>query len=271
MSAGQRPLEVAEAAARAAGAMLRENVGRALKVDRKGAIDLVTEMDRASEDLCLARIRAAFPGHAILAEESGSIAGDADNAARGGPMWIVDPLDGTTNYAHGHPQWCVTIAFALDGKVEAGVTYDPLRDELFAAEAGRGATLNGKPIRVSSVATLDESMIATGFPYDRRERADFYMPFYKAAVVASQGVRRAGAAALDVAWVACGRMDLYFEFGIKPWDVATGELLVREAGGKVTDMKGGPHLLEGRNTLATNGRLHDASVALLRAAWPAGQ
>lgn len=262
----ERPLAVAEAAARAAGALLRDGVGRALKIDRKGAIDLVTEMDRASEAVCLARIRAAFPGHAILAEESGAIAGSGTGA--GEPTWIVDPLDGTTNYAHGHPQWCVTIAFAVGGKVEAGVTFDPLRDELFAAEAGRGATLNGRTLRVSSVGTLNESMIATGFPYDRRERADFYMPFYRAAVVASQGVRRAGAAALDIAWVAAGRMDLYFEFGIRPWDVAAGELMVREAGGTVSDMKGGPHLLDGRNTLATNGRLHAESVAMLRAAWP---
>ncbi|HVO30907.1 MAG TPA: inositol monophosphatase family protein, partial [bacterium] len=177
-------------------------------------------------------------------------------------------LDGTTNFAHGHTQWCVSVAWAANGEVQTGVIFDPMRGEMFAASRGRGATLNGEAIRVSSVERLDDSLVATGFPYDRRERADFYMPFYKAAVVATQGVRRAGAAALDLAWTACGRHDAYFEFGIQPWDVAAGTLLVTEAGGRVSDLKGGPHALDGRNTLASNGRLHDETVRLLANAWP---
>lgn len=258
-------IAVAESAARAAGALLRNGYGRAWSAERKGAIDLVTEKDRESEREVLARIRASFPSDAILAEESGGAGLDAER------LWIVDPLDGTTNYAHAHPQFCVTIAFARRGEVVAAVTYDPLREELFAAEKGRGATLNGRPIRVSDAPTLDDALIATGFPYDRRERADFYMRFYREAVVRTQGVRRAGSAALDIAWVACGRMDAYFEFGIKPWDIGAGELLVREAGGVVTDMKGGPHRLDGKNTLSSNGRIHEAMLAMLRDAWPTSE
>ena len=248
--------EAAEGAARAAGKLLAQSAGRTQKIERKSAVDLVTEMDRASEALLVERLRAAFPGTGVLAEEGGEIAG-------AGGRWIIDPLDGTTNYAHGHPQWCVTVAFDKDGEVRAGVVFDPLRDEMFAAAQGDGAFLNGKPIRVSRVASLDDSLMATGFPYDRRERADYYMAYYKAAVVASQGVRRAGSAALDMAWVANGRLDAYFEHGIKPWDVAAGELLVREAGGTVTNFAGGPHVLTDQRTVATNGLLHPETLALL--------
>lgn len=264
--------EAAEGAAREAGKLLARSAGRAQKVERKSelgvpppgahplarSIDLVTEMDRASELLLVERLRAAFPGTGVLAEEGGEIAGT-------GGRWIIDPLDGTTNYAHGHPQWCVTIAFERDDEVRAGVVFDALRDEMFAASQGEGAFLNGRPIRVSRVATLDDSLLATGFPYDRRERADFYMAYYKAAVVATQGVRRAGSAALDMAWVASGRLDGYFEHGIKAWDVAAGELLVREAGGTVTNFEGGPHVLTGQRTVATNGFVHAETLALLAA------
>ena len=253
--------EVAERAAREAGRMLAAAFGGAVAFERKGAVDLVTAMDREAERIVVGRIRAAFPGDAIMAEESGGSLG-AEN------LWIVDPLDGTTNFAHGHPQFCVSIGWAHRGVVHAGVIYDPTRDEMFVAETGRGATLNARAIRVSSTATLDESLLATGFPYDRRERADFYMPFYKAAVVRTQGVRRAGAAALDLAWVACGRCDAYFEFGIKPWDVAAGTLLVTEAGGRISDLRGGPHTLDGAQTLASNARIHDETLAMLRDAWP---
>jgi myo-inositol-1(or 4)-monophosphatase len=248
--------EAAESAAREAGKLLAENAGRSHTVERKGVIDLVTEMDKASEALLVDRLRAAHPDAGLIAEEGSEIAGT-------GGRWIVDPLDGTTNYAHGHPQWCITIGFEKDGKVRAGVVFDPLRDEMFVASEGEGAFLNGRPIRVSKVATLNDSLLATGFPYDRRSRADYYMAYYKAAVVATQGVRRAGAAALDMAWVANGRLDAYFEQGIKPWDVAAGEILVREAGGTVSDYEGGPHVLTGRRTLATNGLVHAETVALL--------
>ena len=258
---GATPLAVAESIARAAGAMLRSGYGRAWTSEHKGAIDLVTEMDRAVEKEILARLSAAFPSHAVLAEESGGAGLQEER------LWIVDPLDGTTNFAHAHPQFCVSIAYAEKGEVKAGVVYDPLRDELFAASAGGGATLDGRRIRVSEAPTLDDALVATGFPYDRRERADFYMAFYREAVVRTQGVRRAGSAALDIAWVACGRLDAYFEFGIKPWDIGAGELLVREAGGTVTDMKGGEHRLDGANTLASNGVLHEPMLAMIATAW----
>jgi myo-inositol-1(or 4)-monophosphatase len=253
--------EVAERAAREAGSALAAAFGGSFRVENKGAIDLVTEMDRIAEKIVLERIRAAFPRDAVMAEESGGALGS-------GNLWIVDPLDGTTNFAHGHPQFCVSIGFAIAGEPRCGVIYDPLRAEMFCAEKGRGATLNGKALRVSGVATLNESLVATGFPYDRRERADFYMPFYRAAVIATQGVRRAGAAALDLAWVACGRCDAYFEFGIKPWDVCAGSLLVTEAGGKMSDMRGGPHRLDAPHVLASNGLLHEETVGLIASAWP---
>lgn len=251
--------EAAEAAAREAGKMLAQNAGRTHAVHHKGAIDVVTAMDKASEAILVERLRASFPDAAVIAEEGSAVAGTVGT-------FIVDPLDGTTNYAHGHPQWCVSIGYERDGKVRAGVVFDPLRDELFAASEGGGAFLNGRPIAVSKVATLNDALLATGFPYDRRERADYYMAYYKAAVVATQGVRRAGAAALDMAWVANGRHDAYFEQGIAAWDVAAGEILVREAGGVVTNYEGGAHALTGRRTLATNGLLHAECVQLLAVA-----
>lgn len=256
--------ELAERAAREAGAFLAHAFAKGgAKVEHKGAIDLVTDADRGAQEILLRRIRAAFPGDAVLAEE-GETAAQPGLDAPG--LWIVDPLDGTTNFAHGHPQWCVSVGWAARGVVQAGVIFDPLRDEMFVAERGRGATRNGVPIEVSKTATLDASLVATGFPYDRRERADYYMAFYRAAVVATQGVRRAGAAALDLAWTACGRHDAYFELGIKPWDVAAGTLLVAEAGGRVSDYAGGPHRLDGANTVATNDAVHEEVLALLAGA-----
>ena len=252
--------DAAEEIAREAGRLLAQNATRSHTIERKGksaSIDLVTEMDVASEALIVERLRARFPDAGLLGEEGASTQGTDGT-------WIFDPLDGTTNYAHGHPQWCVTLAFEKDGVVRTGVIFDPLRDEMFGATEGEGATLNGRPIRVSRVATVDESMLATGFPYDRRERAAYYMAFYEAAVVATQGVRRAGAAALDMAWVACGRLDGYFEQGIKAWDVAAGERIVREAGGTVTGYDGGAHDLHGRRTAASNGLLHAELVALIQ-------
>lgn len=258
MNGWTRYRDAAEAAARKAGRLLAQNAGRSHRTEHKGEIDLVTAMDKASESLLLEELRRAVPGTAVLAEEGGRQEG-------AGGTWIVDPLDGTTNYAHGHPQWCISIAFEREGMVRAGVVFDPLRDEMFAASEGGGAALNGRPIRVSSIATLDASLLATGFPYDRRERADYYMAYYKAAVVATQGVRRAGAAALDMAWVAAGRLDAYFELGIRAWDIAAGEILVREAGGTVSRFDGGAHVLDGRETLASNGLVHEEAVRLLEA------
>jgi myo-inositol-1(or 4)-monophosphatase len=250
-------LNVAVEAARAAGALLREGYGQSLAVEHKGAIDLVTDYDRRAESLILGRLRAAFPEHALNAEESGRTAGSAHE-------WLVDPLDGTTNYAHGFPVFAVSLALTIRGALALGVVYDPLRDELYTAEAGQGAALNGARLRVSPVAELDRALLATGFAYDVRTRARNNLAEFGRFVLRCQGVRRAGSAALDCAWVAAGRLDGYWELSISPWDVAAGALLVREAGGRVTTPSGGPNFLAEGAILASNGRLHAEMLALLK-------
>jgi myo-inositol-1(or 4)-monophosphatase len=252
-------LNVAIAAAREAGALLRAGYGQTLAVEHKSAIDLVTDYDRRAEALILARLRAAFPDHAVNAEESGRSAGSAHE-------WLVDPLDGTTNYAHGFPVFSVSLALTLGGEPAVGVVYDPLRDELFTAQAGQGAALNGSPLRVSAVADLDRALLATGFAYDVRTRAHNNLAEFSRFLLRCQGVRRAGSAALDCAWVAAGRLDGYWELSIQPWDVAAGALLVREAGGLVTTPAGGPDFLAQGAILASNGRLHAEMLAVLNQA-----
>jgi myo-inositol-1(or 4)-monophosphatase len=249
--------------ARAAGAVLREGHGRAHAPERKGRIDLVTEYDRRSERLVLEGLRRRFPGHAVLAEESGAHAGEA-----GGVRWIVDPLDGTTNFAHNYPFFCVSIAAEVDGELAAGVVYDPVRDELFAAAAGHGATRNGEPLRVSDVARVEDALLVTGFPYDVRERPERSLPHFAAFLVRAQAVRRDGSAALNLAYLAGGRFDGFWEVGLSPWDVAAGTLLVREAGGRVTAYDGGAARLDGRELLASNGRIHDEMRGVLAAVSP---
>ena len=248
--------------ARDAGSILVDKLGRALQVSNKGAIDLVTEADLASEKLIIERIRSHYPRHAILAEESGASENHTgDSAAEW--KWIIDPLDGTTNYAHGYPCFCVSIGVERAGKLELGVVYDPMRNEMFAAERGQGATLNHRPMRVSEVADLSRAMLCTGFPYDVRERPDFARDF-SSFTMQAQAVRRDGSAALDLAYVACGRFDGFWEDGLNPWDLAAGVLLIEEAGGSVTDFKGAPLDIYSARVLASNGLVHHAMMQVIR-------
>jgi myo-inositol-1(or 4)-monophosphatase len=252
-------LSFATQIAREAGNLLVQKLGSA-KITNKGDINLVTEADIAAENLIIERIRSHYPQHGILAEESG------EAAMIGGKQsewkWIIDPLDGTTNYAHGYPCFCVSIALEHRGVLEAGVVYDPMRDEMFAAERGRGATLNDRRIRVSNVDELNQAMVCTGFPYNVRERPDFAREFANFTLNA-QAVRRDGSAALDLAYVACGRFDGFWEDGLNPWDVAAGALLICEAHGKVTNFKDEPVDIYNEQVLASNGLIHEAMMRVL--------
>ena len=250
-------LTVAIDAARAAGALLLNYAGRELSIEEKGSRgDLVTIADRASEALIVERLRAATPRAAILGEESGSSTGSSDE------RWIVDPLDGTTNYAHRYPIYCVSIGYEVAGEIAAGVVYAPALDEMYCAERGLGATCNGKRIAVTSVDAVADALVCTGFKPAYYERNGEY--FARLSRVA-QGVRRDGAAALDLAFVAAGRFDAFWEYDLAPWDVAAGSLIVREAGGRVTGIDGGVFAVDGTSTLATNGRVHDEMIKALRA------
>ncbi len=224
----------AEEGARLAGRILADRFLGERTVEYKGGIDLVTDADKASEEALLAFLRERHPTHALLAEESGASAGTS--ALR----WVVDPLDGTTNYAHRVPHFCVSVAVEGPEGLLAGVVYDPMLDELFSAARGEGATLNGRPLRASSVATLDKALLCTGFPYDVRERPEGPVGLFNRFILRAQGMRRTGSAALDLAYVAAGRFDGFFEFGLKPWDIAAGALLVEEAGGVIRHVTGAP-------------------------------
>lgn len=245
---------VAERAARAAGAIIRDR--RADQVRHKGAVDLVTEVDLAAEEAIRAILEQDTPGVPVLAEEGG---GARDARTR----WIVDPLDGTTNFVHGFPSYAVSIALELDGVLSAGCVLDAVHGEAYVAALGLGATCEGRPLRVSRATTLDESLLATGFAYDRRQRADFYLRFVKAFLERAQGLRRAGSAAMDLCHVAAGRLDGYWEFGLSPWDVAAGALLVQEAGGRVTDVALGPLTLGAPRILATNGCIQEEMASVI--------
>ena len=246
--------------ARDAGAILVDRLGRA-QVSNKGDIDLVTEADLASEQLIIERIKSHYPRHAILAEESGDTAAIAAAGASEW-KWIVDPLDGTTNYAHGYPCFCVSIALERAGKIEVAVIYDPSRDEMFAAERGQGALLNERRLRVSDVDDLNRAMLCTGFPYNVRERPNFARHFAKFTMEA-QAVRRDGSAALDLAYLASGRFDGFWEEGLNAWDVAAGVLLIEEAGGRVTDFSGGALDIYKPKVLASNGLIHEHMMRVL--------
>ncbi len=257
--------DAAQEMALEAGAILREGYGRLHRPERKGRIDLVTEYDRRSERLLLEAIRRRFPAHAILAEESG-----AHGSADGSPTrWIVDPLDGTTNFAHNYPFFAVSIAAEVEGRLAAGVIYDPVREELFAAAAGRGATLNGRPLRVSDIGRVEDALLVTGFPYDVREHPDETLASFRAFLVRAQAIRRDGSATLNLGYVAAGRFDGFWEAHLSPWDMAAGTLIVREAGGRVTAFAGDEFRLDGRQILASNGRLHEEMLAILETVRPA--
>ncbi len=238
-----------QAMAREAGALLMEHFRRHVKIEYKGSADLVTIADRQSEALILERIRDQFPAHDVMGEEGTRIETGSDY------KWYVDPLDGTTNFAHGYPVFCVSLAVEFRGQRIAGVIYDPTRDEMFSAAKGSGAQLNDEAIHVSPTAKLAESLIGTGFPSQKRHKnPNIY--FYHHLTLRSHGVRRAGSAALDLCNVACGRYEGFWEFNLNPWDTAAGVLIVEEAGGRVTDFSGGPFDIASRETLASNGHIH---------------
>ena len=259
----------AEAIAREAGALLRDYFHRGVHTEYKGDVDLVTEADRASEKLITQRLHEAFPTHGVYGEEGTRSGLDSEY------RWYVDPLDGTTNFAHSFPVFCVVLGCERrpagtrpneDGEMVAGVIYDPLRDEMFSAERGQGAALNGsrlngKPIHVSRTKTLQESLTATGFPSQKRHTSP-NVHFYQQFTLRSHGVRRAGSAAIDLAYVASGRLDGFWEFGLNPWDTSAGYLLVEEAGGKVTHFDGSKFTLDSREVFATNGLIHAEMQAL---------
>ena len=248
-------LETAVGIAREASALLHDFAGRHVGFELKGEHDLVTAADRASETLVVERLRTHFPSHSIVAEEGGGHAGSSDY------RWYVDPLDGTTNFAHDFPVYNVTLALEHAGELIAGVIADPTRDELFSAERGGGAFLNGQRIQVSRVKRIEDSLAATGFP-SRKRHQNINVHFFYQLSMLSHGVRRPGAAALDLAYVACGRLDLFWEFNLHPWDMAAGILLIQEAGGRCTNMLGAPLDLRGPHVLGDNGLVHEETVAL---------
>ena len=251
-------LETAVEIARESGALLCQFLERRIGFQLKGEFDLVTEADRSSERLVVERLRSHFPTHNIVAEEGGGHQSASEYC------WYVDPLDGTTNFAHGFPMFNVTLGLACAGEVIAGVVYDPVRQEIFAAERGAGAYLNNRRIRVSTAARVADSLASTGFP-SRKRHHNVNIHFYYQLAMASHGVRRTGSAAIDLAYVSCGRLDFFWEFGLKPWDMAAGTLLVREAGGQVSDMRGAPHTVAGSETLlADNGLLHGEVIEMFR-------
>jgi myo-inositol-1(or 4)-monophosphatase len=254
----QTELEAAVAAARAAGDILRAGLGAEHDIHWKGPTDLVTEIDRASEGCIAGVLEAATPGYGLLSEEGGGAAGS------GAARWIVDPLDGTTNYVHGLPRFCVSIALERDGQVELGVIYDPTRDELFLAQRGAGATLNGRPIRVSGAAALAAALLTTGFPYAAWQSARDNTTETAYFVKHARAVRCTGSAALDLAGVACGRADAHWEIGLLPHDKAAGVLLVREAGGVATDYAGSEDVLYSAETVAGAPAVHAALLAYLQ-------
>ena len=249
-------LETAAEIAREAGALLANYFERRVPFELKGEFDLVTEADRSSERLVVERLRSHFPSHTVIAEEGGGHESASEY------RWYVDPLDGTTNFAHSFPMFNVTLGLARAGEMIAGVVYDPIRQEMFTAERGAGAYLNNRRIHVSAVRQLGDSLASTGFP-SRKRHHNVNIHFYYQLAMASHGVRRTGSAALDLAYVACGRLDFFWEFGLKPWDMAAGCLLVEEAGGRTSDMRGAPHnLTSSEHLLADNGALHGQTLAM---------
>jgi myo-inositol-1(or 4)-monophosphatase len=251
---------IAREAAIKAGKLLRENIDGTREINYKGDINLVTEMDTRSERAIVETLRSSFPDHGFLAEE------ETDLQSQSGFLWIIDPLDGTTNYAHGYPCFSVSIALQHKGEVIVGVVYDPMRDELFSAEIGRGSFLNGKKITVSPTSRLIQSLLATGFPYDRKESPRNNLDYFRHLLMASQEVRRDGSAALDLCSVAAGRFDGFWELKLKPWDVAAGSLIVLEAGGKISTLSGNAMALDAGEILASNGRIHEQMMHVLHQA-----
>lgn len=261
MNTGKNPmLNVAIEAAREAGRFLKLSVGKVRNIEVKQGDErnLVSEIDRGAEERIIAIIRRHYPGHAILAEESGGSLAPAEY------RWIIDPLDGTTNFLHGVPIFSVSIGIERRGELIAGVVYDPNQDEIFTAEKGAGAFLNGRRLKVSSSSVLVESLLVTGFPYNITENPGNAVEHFVHFLMAARGVRRLGSAAMDLCYVAAGRFDGFWEVSLSPWDMAAGALLVQEAGGRVTDMAGGPLNIYQKTVLASNGPIHDTMLAVLK-------
>lgn len=245
-------------AAKKAGLLLKRRLGWKRQVKYKGVVNLVTEMDLLAEKVIVSEIRKRYPDHSLLAEEKTDLRGDSPY------RWVIDPLDGTTNYAHGYPVFSVSIALEKAGEVILGVVYDPTRDELFVGKKGKGARLNGRKIHVSSTPKLSECLLATGFPYDIRETAADNFDHFRNFALRVHAVRRAGSAALDLCYVAAGRFDGFWEMKLGPWDLAAGSLMVREAGGEVTDFLGTPLVLDGKYVLASNEKIHREMMKVLK-------
>ena len=238
--------------------VLRNHFGRIAQISQKGAFDLVTEADTESEKQIMETILKAFPDHAVLAEESGVNKGSAEY------QWLIDPLDGTTNYVHQLPFFTIAIALAVHDKIELGLVLNPMDGELYSAIAGDGAALNGKPINVSSTASVSDSLLVTGFPYDFNEIVEPAMKRFGVCQQASQGVRRLGSAALDMCYLACGRFDGFWEQNLKPWDKAAGAIIAAEAGAVITDFSNQPFSINQKEILVTNGRIHQEMLSLLK-------
>ncbi len=249
----------AKEAAQAAGSLIRDSWQQTKQIQYKSSIDLVTTIDHQSEERIVNILHRRFPAHSILAEEETNIAGQKSDY-----RWIIDPVDGTTNFAHAYPHFCVSIALEFAGEIILGLVYDPIKEETFRATRGQGAFLNGDRIHTTKEAELEKALLATGFPYDRRKRADFYLSFFKAFMFSCQGVRRNGSAALDLCYVACGRIDGFWEFGLHPWDTAAGSLIVGEASGSMTDFSGNAFSIWKKEVLASNGRIHDAMLHIMQ-------
>jgi myo-inositol-1(or 4)-monophosphatase len=249
-------LDFAMDLARSGGDVLKHYMTREKQVELKSRANLVTIADKESEALIIRRINERYPTHAVLAEESGA-------SGEGEGKWIIDPLDGTTNFAHQYPFFCVSIAFEQRGEVVCGAVYDPVRDEMFSGARGLGSFVNGRRLRVSDVEKLGSGLLLTGFPYGVREKIDLAMSQFGAFVVESQAVRRGGSAALDLCYLALGRCDGFWELDLHPWDTAAGRVIVEEAAGRVTDFKGREFSIYGRDILASNGRIHNEMIAVL--------
>lgn len=245
-------LEAAVSAARRAGAIILDNLGSlsGKDIDTKQASDYVTRIDRDAEDVIVTSLKERFPDHAIQAEES------AHKTTEGEYRWIIDPLDGTTNYIHGYPQFSVSIGLEHNGEIVLGVVFDPLRDELFTGVRGYRAFLNGRPVHVSPVSEMNDALLSTGFPFRNKDMIGMYLELFRELFHEISDIRRAGSAALDLAYLACGRCDGFFEIGLSPWDVAAGSLLIREAGGIISDFGGGTDYLRSGNIVAGNPALH---------------
>ena len=246
-------------AARAAGAILQERARLGFRIEHKNAVNLVTDADTQAEQAIIERIREAHPEHQILAEEQGIVVQN-DSSYK----WVIDPLDGTTNFAHGFPAYCVSIGVEYQGSCILGVVFDPTRQELFVGETGGGAFLNDQPIRVSQTASLNAALVVTGFGYDIRETSNNNLDYFARFALRAQGVRRMGAAALDLCYVASGRLDGYWELKLHPWDTAAGVVILEEAGGQVTDLQGNPYSIYGTGIVASNGQFHNEMVDVLR-------